>query len=359
MAGSMRRLRLTGALAAVLLASCGDGPGPSGAPAVPPHILLIVADDLGWADVGYHGDEVRTPNIDALARDGVVLDRFYTQPVCTPTRAAFMTGRHPVRYGLAYGRLKPWEQDGLPEGAPTLAEVLKQAGYATALVGKWHLGHSRRAQHPNARGFDRFYGCLQGAIDHLKHMRAGVVDFQRDGVTVADAGYDTDLFGAEAVRILESHDPARPLFLELAFTSPHTPLEAPEEIVSRYAELPERRRLACAMVEQMDAAIGRVREALERREMAPNTLVFFCSDNGGARRDGGRNLPLNGGKASTFEGGIRVPAVAYWPGHIEGGRTTTQLVTALDLLPTLAEPPHSSEPPPSWQPPQDWAALAR
>ncbi|TAH37127.1 MAG: arylsulfatase [Planctomycetota bacterium] len=320
--------------------ACGRAQAPASKtahPPAPPHIVLIVADDLGWADVGYHNEEVRTPHIDALARAGVVLERFYTQPVCTPTRAALLTGRHPIRYGMAYGPLKPWETSSLPPETPTLAEVLQSAGYATALVGKWHVGHSSRAAHPGARGFERFYGCLQGAIDHLSHERAGAVDFQRDGVTVGDAGYDTDLFAAEAVRIIEDHDPGRPLFLELAFTSPHTPLQAPDELVAKYAQLPERRRLVCAMVEQMDAAIGRVRAALQRRGMDGNTLVFFCSDNGGARRDGGRNLPLNGGKATSFEGGIRVPALAHWPGRIEGGRTAAQFMTALDLLPTLAD----------------------
>lgn len=335
----MNAARLSGLLLAAPLAACGreeQQPSPPAAAARPPHILLVVADDLGWADVGFHGGEIATPNLDRLAREGVILDRFYVWPVCTPTRAALLTGRSPIRYGLAYGPLKPWDTHGLPASERILPEYLRAAGYRTALVGKWHLGHAQRSQHPNARGFDTFSGCLQGAIDHWTRERAGAVDWQRNGATVREKGYDTDLLAAEAVRLIEEHDPAQPLFLYLAFTAPHTPLQAPEDLVAKYEDLNPQRRAFCAMVEGLDAALGRVVAALERRGMEQDTLLWFASDNGGSPANGGRNAPLAGGKETTHEGGIRVPSLVRWPARIEPGRLCQQVIAAEDLLPTLA-----------------------
>lgn len=302
----------------------------------PPHILLVIADDLGWADVGFHGGEPATPTLDRLAREGVVLDRFYVHPVCRPTRAALFTGRHPARYGLGYGATRVWDPVALPPEERILPQYLRAAGYRSVFLGKWHLGHSWRSQHPSARGFDHFYGCLQSAIDHQSHEREGAPDWQRNGTTVREEGHATDLLAAEAVRLVEAHDPAQPLFLCLSFTAPHTPLEAPEELVKKYAKLGPDRGRYCAMVEHMDAALATVLAALERRGMARDTLLWFASDNGGSLGEGGSNAPLNGGKRTPYEGGIRVPALVHWPARLRGGQACQQVIAVEDVLPTLA-----------------------
>jgi arylsulfatase A-like enzyme len=206
-----------------------------------PHILYIVADDLGFADVGFKGSDIATPNIDRLAADGAHLTRFYTQPLCTPTRAALMTGRWPLRYGLQTGVIPSGATYGLAPEEKLLPQVLKVAGYATALVGKWHLGHGHRTLWPRQRGFDYFYGPLVGEIDHFRHEAHVVTDWYRDNDLLVEEGYDTNLFGADAVRLLEAQDPAVPLFLYRAFTAPHTP---------------SRRALAAEMRHEAGDAVG-------------------------------------------------------------------------------------------------------
>lgn len=313
----------------------------------PPHIVLFIADDLGWGDVGYHGSEIRTPTIDRLAATGVAFERFYVFPVCTPTRAALMTGRSPMRNGFVYGALRPWLKQGLPSEEKLLPQYLKECGYATALVGKWHLGHTHLKMMPHSRGFDHFYGHLNGAIEYFTHRRGGL-DWQRNGKSVQEEGYSTDLLGQEAVRLITDHPPEKPLFLCVSFNAPHTPLEAPEEAVSAYQDSikgPARRTYA-AMVTSMDTAMNGILTALEEKQMRQNTLVMFFSDNGGNRDQGARNLPLRGGKFTTWEGGIRVPAVVHWPGVLEGGQSSEQIWSVLDLLPTLMQVANSSD----WKP---------
>lgn len=298
----------------------------------PPDILILLADDLGWNDVGYHGSVIRTPYIDRLASQGVRFERFCAFPLCSPTRSALMTGRNSIRTGVSYATIEPFEPHGVPLQEHFLPQTLKAAGYQTAMAGKWHLGHTRRAFFPNARGFDHSYGCLNGRIDYYTHDREGGYDWHRDGRTSHDQGYSTDLIAAEAVRRIRERDRARPLFLYVAFNAPHMPLQPPPRFMDHYARIGDgQRRAFCAITEYMDDAIGRILAEVDR-----NTLVLFFSDNGGPTGRGASNTPLRAGKRSTYEGGIRVPAVIRWPGVLPAGRVSRQVITVMDLLPTLA-----------------------
>ena len=213
-----------------------------------PHFIIMLADDLGWGDVSYHGSVFNTPNIDSIAERGVQLDQFYVQPVCSPTRAAFMTGRYPMRYGMQCGVVRPWASHGLPLDEQTLAMGLRRAGYTTAVVGKWHLGHHNAAYFPTNRGFDHFYGHYNGAIDYFKHHRDGGHDWHRDDVPHYEEGYSTDLMGQEAARIIENQDPNKPLFLYVPFNAVHSPFHYKEEDTERNAHIEDsRRRIFAAM----------------------------------------------------------------------------------------------------------------
>ena len=249
-----------------------------------PNIVFILADDLGWKDVGYHGSDIKTPNIDELAQTGVRLEQFYSQQICTPSRAALMTGRYPLRYGLQMAVIPSAGRYGLATDEWLLPQALKQAGYQTAIVGKWHLGHIDRKYWPNQRGFDYSYGPLIGEIDHFKHESHGVTDWYRNNKLLKEPGYDTQLFGAEAVRLINAHDTKSPLFLYLAFTAPHTPYQAPQSYLDKYKGIADpQRRAYAAQITAMDDEIGKVIEALKKRKMRDNTLIFFVSDNGGTR----------------------------------------------------------------------------
>ncbi|MGQ0567248.1 MAG: arylsulfatase B [Gemmobacter sp.] len=313
-----------------------------------PNIVYIVADDLGFADLGYRGSDVLTPHIDALANGGVKLQQFYTQPLCTPTRAALMTGRYPLRYGLQLGVIPSGAVYGLATDELTLPQVLKGAGYRTAMIGKWHLGHGNKAMWPRQRGFDSFYGALVGEIDHFKHTAHGMTDWYRDNDLLEEPGYDTELFGTEAVNIIDGHDGEAPLFLYLAFTAPHTPFQAPQAYIDRFPGIAdENRRTYAAMIAAMDDQIGAVIAALDRRGLREDTLIIFHSDNGGTTSkmfvgEGAvtgelppNNSPLRDGKGSLYEGGTRVGALANWPGRIAPG-TSEGLMHVVDMLPTLA-----------------------
>jgi len=293
-------MRLLAILLPLATLACTEAPAP---PPPTPHIVVLVADDLGWADVGYHGSEIRTPAIDRLVEGGVELDRFYVLQVCSPTRAALLTGRFPMRYGLSSGVVRPWSDDGLDLDERILPQALREAGYATRIVGKWHLGSLDVPQLPTERGFEHHYGQYLGMIDHFTHERDGGLDWHRDRRPVREPGYSTHLLRDEAVRIVEAHDPDTPLFLYVPFTAPHFPLQAPEEEIAAYADLEDPdRRVYAAMVTALDQAIGSVLEALERRGMRERTLVLFFSDNGALLSKGGRNEPLRGEKGGLYEG---------------------------------------------------------
>lgn len=339
-----------------------------------PNIIVVMADDLGWMDVGYHGSEIQTPVLDGLAEGGVALDRFYSHPTCSPTRAALMTGKSPLRLGIA-APLSKNNPTGLPLDEVTLAERLKQRGYQTALVGKWHLGARRRAYLPNARGFDHFYGHVTGGVGYWDKVHGGGYDLQRNGSSVRDEGYLTDLLATEAIDVIKGRDKDRPLFLFASFNAPHLPNEAPPAAIEKYEHIEDpRRRVHAAMVSEFDAAVGQLMATLDEEGMRENTLVWFLSDNGGlttvpgatyvpdwvlslaawwmfdvrptprfvefARvnltEGGASNSPLQGGKASLWEGGMRVPSLVYWKGVLQPS-TSAQMIAVQDVLPTLLE----------------------
>jgi len=306
------------------------------APPPRPNIVISLADDLGWNDVGYHGSEIRTPRIDRLAGQGVRFERFCAFPLCSPTRTALMTGRSPIRQGVVYATIEPFDPHGVPAEEHFLPESLKAAGYQTAMAGKWHLGHTHRKFLPNSRGFDHSYGHLNGRIDYYTHDREGGLDWHRDCKTLHEEGYSTDLIAREAARLIRDRDPSRPLFLYVPFNAPHAPLQPPPKFADGYPKIKdERRRTFAAMTEYLDDAIGRVLDTLDGESMTRDTLVLFFSDNGGPTGIGANNGPLRGGKRSTFEGGIRVPALMRWPARLKPGRSD-QLLTVMDLFPTLA-----------------------
>lgn len=301
-----------------------------------PNVVIFLADDLGWANVGWHGSENKTPNLDALAKGGARLEQFYVLPVCSPTRAALLTGRYPMRYGLQQGVVRPWAQYGLALDERTLAQALKQAGYTTAIVGKWHLGHFRPEYLPTRRGFDRQYGHYNGALDYYTHVRDGGFDWHRDDKVCRDEGYTTHLLAKEAVGIIDKHDGKKPLFLYLPFNAPHGPYQVPEKYTQPYAKLPKTRQVFAGMIAAMDEAVGQVLAALDAKKMRGDTLVLFFSDNGGVM-PGARatNTPLRAGKGTLYEGGVRAPALAAWPGQIKAGSVVNDAIHVTDLYPTL------------------------
>ena len=314
-----------------------------------PNLVIFVADDLGWNDVGYHDSVIKTPNIDSLTRQGVELNRFYVYPFCSPTRTALLTGRSPLSLGI----IRPIGGDAvLPLDEHLLPQTLKSSGYQTLMSGKWHLGSRDETALPHKRGFDSFYGHAGGFIDYYTHQRGGGLrrrpggsqqgdtpppDWQRDGKTLVEEGYSTQLIGKEAVRLLRQRDKKKPTFLYVTFNAPHTPLQAPQKFIDRYKNVEnEDRRVFAAMVDAMDEEIGKILKVIDEEKMRENTIVLFMSDNGGSSRGGASNAPLNSGKGSVYEGGIRVPAVIRWPGVLPAGKKLDQLTTAPDLFPTLA-----------------------
>jgi arylsulfatase B len=301
-----------------------------------PNVVILLADDLGSADLGCDGGEIETPNLDKLAGQGVRFERFCSFPVCSPTRSALLTGRSPMRLGIAYTVIRPWSNYGLPLDEHLLPESFKAADYQTAITGKWHLGHSLVKYLPHKRGFDHAYGQLNGAIDYYTHMREGGLDWHRNGKSVREEGYTTDLIASEATRWLRECDKTKPFLLYVPFNAPHTPLEAPQERIRKYARTPDKkRRVYAAMVDVMDSAVGRILATLDEERVADNTIVLFFSDNGGPVEQGARNAPLRGAKGSVYEGGLRVPAFLRWPGHVPPGTRSRQLMSAMDVFPTL------------------------
>ena len=300
-----------------------------------PNILLMMADDLGWNDVGFNGSAIKTPTVDSLAAGGLRLDRYYASSLCTPTRVAIMTGRSPLRFGILGPII---DHGGLPLDETTLGEVFQGAGYQTWYLGKWHLGHSKRAYFPSERGWNHTYGSLTGGLDHYSHnsdVLMGAPDWHRNGKPLEEQGHTTDLYTQEALQLLESRDKDRPFLLYLSWNAPHTPLQAEGDYLEQYAHIDDEvRRTYSAMVTHIDDSVASVIAALEQHGLRENTLVVWMSDNGGTPGGGGDNSPLLGGKGSPYEGGTRVPALVNWPGRIEPG-VLSQQMSALDWLPTL------------------------
>ncbi len=296
-----------------------------------PNIVLIVADDLGWAGVGFHAKAMTTPRLDRLAKEGTELGRFYVYPLCSPTRAALLTGQTPRRFNIV-SALRGRDL-GVPAGLPTLPATLKAAGYRTSLIGKWHVG---KAMTPQQSGFEHFYGFLNAEIDYNTHTgMSGAVDWQRDGKTLNEEGYSTYLMADDAVRQLKARDKTKPFFLQINFNAAHTPLSAPADILAKHKSEGEKLGLYNAVVEAMDTGIGRVIDALDAEGLRANTVVIFISDNGAAPRLGGSNLPLRSGKDTIFEGGIRTPAIVRWPGKVVAGAVLAQPISVQDLYATI------------------------
>ncbi|MFM8275075.1 MAG: arylsulfatase B [Gemmata sp.] len=325
-----------------------------------PNVVIIIADDLGNADLGYRGGKIKTPNIDSLAKGGARLESYYGLPLCTPARAALMTGRYPMRHGLQTLVIFPSHKYGLPTDERTLPQALKEAGYATYMVGKWHLGHAEKKYWPQNRGFDHFYGNVVGEVDYFTHDRGGVIDWQRNGKFFKEEGYYVDLIGDEAVILIDGHDRAKPMFLYFASLAPHAPYQAPKADVEAYRDVfaDETHRTYAGMITNLDRNVGRVVAALEKKGMRENTVIVFTTDNGGAtsalfasgarspaeREESGgvalgtkppaSNTPFAGGKGTLREGGVRLPAIVNWPGKIKPA-VVNEPLHHVDIMPTL------------------------
>ncbi|MBP7141393.1 MAG: arylsulfatase, partial [Opitutaceae bacterium] len=324
-------------LLALALIGQGVRSAQAAGPAQRPNIVYFLVDDLGWADVGYHGSDIRTPAIDRLAASGAKLDSFYAQPVCSPTRAALMTGRYPIRYGLQTGVIRPWASYGLSLKERTMADILRASGYRTLLLGKWHLGHFAREYLPLQRGFEYHYGHYNGAIDYFTHEREGGLDWHRNGKAVREEGYTTELIARDAVSLVEKHDQSRPLFLCVTFNAPHGPFEVPEKYTAPYRHRKGNSRIYAGMVAAVDDAIGRILEAFRKRGLMDNTIFVFSSDNGGPSPGKiTNNGPWRGAKGTLYEGGVRVAACVSWKGRIPAGTVVNEPLHMVDWLPTFA-----------------------
>lgn len=303
-----------------------------------PNVVILLADDLGYADVGFQGcQDIPTPRIDSLAQGGIRCSNGYVSgPYCSPTRAGLLTGRYQQRFGHEFNPVQGGTKDsGLPLSETTLADRLKAAGYATGLVGKWHLGSAPRFQPPQ-RGFDAFFGFLGGAHPYLPGKGAPIL---RRTTVVKETEYLTEALGREAVAFIDRHK-GEPFFLYLAFNAVHTPMQATEERLKKFASLANgTRRTYAGMLDAMDEAVGKVLDKLQAEKLDEDTLIFFLSDNGGpvmrgTTINGSRNTPLRGSKRTTLEGGIRVPFVVRWKGTLPAGEVHNQPVIQLDILPT-------------------------
>lgn len=300
-----------------------------------PNIVFFLVDDLGYADCGFNGGTtIRTPRIDQLAHEGANLKAEYVQPVCSPTRAALMTGRYPTHTGV-YSIIRPGAVWGLPLEERTLGNALQDAGYTTAICGKWHLGEFEPAYRPTARGFQHQYGPWLGMIGSFTHERNGVSDWHRDDKDVQEEGYSTHLLAREACRLIAAQPKTKPLFLYFPFNAVHSPHKVPESYSSAYPNLSAKTAKYAGMVSAVDEAIGQVVDALAAAGLRDNTLIIFSSDNGGAQES--NNGPLKGGKHELDEGGIRACAFANWPGHIPGGQQITEPIHIIDWYPTLVK----------------------
>lgn len=321
-----------------------------------PNIVLILSDDQGYHDVSCYGSEIPTPHIDSIAREGAKFTDWYVSaPVCTPSRYSLLTGRLPQRsrgldWPLDYP--DPGDKDiGLLPHETTLAALLRRAGYRTALIGKWHLGHGRPEFYPRRHGFDSFYGYLSGCINYFTLRYGNLPDWWRNETLIEESGYATDLLSDEAIRFIESQDTKHPFFLYLSHLAVHTGKgwdeakkeyfytnQAKHEDLKQFAHVADpNRRDYSAMVKAMDDGVGRVLAALKKQGLEENTWVIFMSDNGGDTIWGADNRPLRGHKRQLFEGGIRVPCVMQWPGRIAPGTVINQPCSALDLQPTICK----------------------
>ncbi len=310
-----------------------------------PNILVILVDDLGFGDLScYGGRYLYTPHLDRLAEEGMRFTNAYANcPVCSPTRAALLSGRYQEFVGVP-GVIRTHENNSwgylLPE-AKLLPKFMKDAGYNTAMVGKWHLG-LESPNTPNERGFDYFHGFLGDMMDdYYTHRRHNINYMRLNDTQIDPKGHASDLFTQWTCEYLLSYKEEKPFFLYLAYNAPHTPIQPPEDWVKRYKErhpdASEKQAKMAALIEHMDDGIGQVLNTLDETGLADNTLVIFASDNGGREDLGANNGPYRSGKGTMYEGGIRVPMIARWPGHTPAGSETTRIAMSMDIMPTIVQ----------------------
>jgi len=315
----------------------------------PPNVVIFYADDMGIGDIGCYGcTDIRTPSLDALAASGVRLTNYYSAaPICSPSRAALLTGRTPARAGLSLAKnisSKPGEP-GMSAEEITIAELARTRGYATAAIGKWHLGYSRDTQ-PNGQGFDLFFGFHSSLTEYFSHMNYWEEPYHHDLFRNREEVFEngvhmTDLITRETVEFIEQNR-GKPFLVYVAYNAPHYPMVAQTRFLRAYGSMPEPRRSYAALVAGMDESVGRILERLRGLGLERDTLVFFSSDNGAAAASprgegGGSNGPFREGKRSLFEGGIRMPAIVRWPGTVGAGQTRNQLAVAMDVFVTIAD----------------------
>ncbi|XP_060562376.1 arylsulfatase J-like [Ruditapes philippinarum] len=313
-----------------------------------PNIILIVADDLGYNDVGYHGSEIKTPNLDKLAMSGVILENYYVQPVCTPTRGQLLTGRYQIHTGLNWV-LSPATPAGLSVDFPTIADKLQESGYSTHMVGKWHLGFYKRELLPTNRGFDSFFGFLSGHSDYYTHQTSNYQDKIMTGydllendqpanISKYEGVYSTHLFANKVKDIIRKQELSKPMFVYLSFQAVHAPLQVPEIFLNWYSNIEDlNRRKYAGMVSCMDEEIGNIVELIQQRGNWNNTVIIFSTDNGGNPKVGGSNWPLKGKKSTFWEGGIRAVGFVHSPllGFRELGYKSKELMHVTDWFPTI------------------------
>ncbi|XP_044748202.1 arylsulfatase B [Coccinella septempunctata] len=323
-----------------------------------PNIILIVADDLGWNDVGFHGSsQIPTPNIDTLAYSGIILNNYYVNPICTPSRSALLTGKYPIHNGMQHGVITGTEPRGLPLSEKLLPEYLRELGYRNHIVGKWHLGSYKKVYTPTFRGFDSHLGFWIGHQDYFDHTIEGWrrqtwgLDMRRNMEVAKDlhGKYSTDIFTNEAVKIIDNHDVTTPLFLYLAHAAVHSgnsynPLPAPDEYVSKFSYIKDypRQRFA-GMMSKLDESVGDVISALQEKKILNNSIIIFTTDNGGAaagfNENAASNFPLRGVKSTLWEGGIRGSALVWSPllrANVSH-RVSQDLMHITDWLPTILD----------------------
>ncbi|OCT97139.1 arylsulfatase J [Xenopus laevis] len=309
-----------------------------------PHIVFILADDQGYRDIGYHGSEIRTPTLDKLASEGVRLENYYVQPICSPSRSQFITGKYQIHTGLQHSIIRPSQPNCLPLNNMTLPQKLKKAGYKTHMVGKWHLGFYKKECMPTQRGFDSFFGSLLGSGDYYNHYKCdspGICGYDlyenNNAAWDQDNGiYSTEMYTQRVQQILSKHNPNNPLFLYIAYQAVHSPLQAPGNYMENYNSITnENRRRYAAMLSCLDDAVNNVTTALKKYGFYDNSVIIYSSDNGGQPMAGGNNWPLRGSKGTYWEGGIRAVGFVHSPILKMKGFICKELVHITDWFPTL------------------------